>query len=137
VSVFGGRDVLTGRQIWHRKTVRTEMEAQIALGRLLEQADTDRRPDIRVTVAELLSRYMQTVEPDVSTRQTYEGYIQRTIVPALDSAEVRKVRGPVLDLLYARLRRCGDLAWSSWRASTSSTTRASCSVARATTGALR
>ena len=110
VSVFGGRDPLTGRQMWHRETVRTEKEAQIALGRLLERADTGRKPDARVTVAELLDRYMETAELDVSTRQTYEGYIRRTILPALGSAEVRKVRGPVLDMLYARLRRCGDLA---------------------------
>jgi hypothetical protein len=26
--------------------------------------------------------------------------------------ELRKVRGPVLDVLYARLHRCGDLACS-------------------------
>ena len=112
VSVFGGRDPLTGRQIWHRETVKTEKEAQIALGRLLERADTGRKPDARVTVAELLDRYMETVELDVSTRQTYEGYIRRTILPALGSTEVRKVRGPVLDMLYARLRRCGDVACS-------------------------
>jgi hypothetical protein len=44
--------------------------------------------------------------------QTYEGYIRRTILPALGSMELRKVRGPVLDMLYARLHRCGDLACS-------------------------
>jgi integrase len=51
-------------------------------------------------------------ELDRSTRQTYEGYIRRTILPALGSMELRKVRGPVLDMLYARLHRCGDLACS-------------------------
>ena len=34
-----------------------------------------------------------------STRQTYEGYIRRTILPALGLMELRKVRGPVLDTL--------------------------------------
>src|SRR5262249_32635075 len=42
----------------------------------------------------------------------YEGYIRRTILPALGSIELRKVRGPVLDTFYARLRRCGNLACS-------------------------
>ena len=33
-----------------------------------------------------------------------------TIKPALGSTQVRKVRGPILDTLYARLMRCGNLA---------------------------
>jgi hypothetical protein len=38
------------------------------------------------------------------------GYIRRTIKPALGSTQVRKVRGPLLDTLYVRLMRCGNLA---------------------------
>ena len=38
------------------------------------------------------------------------GYIRRTIKPAIGSTQVRKVRGPLLDTLYARLMRCGNLA---------------------------
>ncbi len=110
VHVYSGIDPLTGRQLRHRKTVKTEEEAQIALGRLLEDAATGRRPDTRVTVGELLDRYMEVAELDLSTRQTYEGYIRRTILPALGSIEVRKVRGPVLDTFYTRLRRCSNLA---------------------------
>ena len=36
-----------------------------------------------------------------------EGFIRRTIKPALGHLEVRKIRGPILDQLYARLKRCG------------------------------
>jgi hypothetical protein len=46
------------------------------------------------------------------TARAAAGYIRRTILPALGSMELRKVRGPVLDMLYARLHRCGDLACS-------------------------
>jgi hypothetical protein len=87
-----------------------EREAQIALGKLLEQAGAGRRPDTRVTVGEAVARYMEVAELDVSTRRTYEGYIRRTILPALGSIELRKIRGPMLDSFYARLRKCGDLA---------------------------
>ena len=45
----------------------------------------------------------------MSTRQTNDGFIRRTIKPALGPMKVRKVRGPILDQLYARLKRCGDL----------------------------
>ena len=61
-------------------------------------------------MAKLLDEYAAIAPWDVSTRQTNEGFIRRTIKPALGHMEVRKVRGPILDQLYARLKRCGDLS---------------------------
>jgi hypothetical protein len=58
----------------------------------------------------LLTRYLEIAELEPSTQVTYEGYVRRTIEPALGSLEVRKVRGPMLDTLYARLRRCSDVS---------------------------
>ena len=113
--VYAGTDPLTGRRLRFRQTVKTEEQAQILLGKLLEQVAEGRQPDTGVTVAELLRHYLVVAELDRSTRHTYEGYIRRTILPALGSMELRKVRGPVLDMLYARLRRCGDLACSGHR----------------------
>jgi integrase len=110
VHVYAGTDPLTGRELRHRQTVKTEEQAQILLGKLLAQVAEGRQPETGVTVAELLRRHMAVAELDRSTRQTYEGYVRRTILPALGSMELRKVRGPVLDMLYARLHRCGDLA---------------------------
>ncbi len=55
VSVLAGSDPLTGKQLWHRKTVRSEREAQIALGKLLELAEAERRPATRVTVGEAVA----------------------------------------------------------------------------------
>jgi integrase len=90
--------------------VKTQEQARIVLGRLLQQAADGRRPDSSVTVADVLARYMAVAELDPSTRETYDGYIRRTIVPALGSMKLRKVRGPVLDTFYARLRRCSNPA---------------------------
>jgi integrase len=110
VHVYAGTDPLTGRALRHRQTVKTEDRARIVLGRLLERASARQPPESGVTVGELLARYLEVAEFDVSTRETYEGYIRRTILPALGSTELRKLRGPVLDTFYARLRRCGNLA---------------------------
>lgn len=106
--MYSGTDPLTGRRLRHRETAKTRHQAQILLGKLLEQADAGRQPDSRVLVRELLTQYLGVAELEPSTRDSYEGYIRRTILPALGSTEVRKVRGPMLDTLYARLRRCGD-----------------------------
>ena len=52
VSVYAGTDPLTGRELRHRATAKTMQQAQIALGRLLEQADAGGRPESRVLVSE-------------------------------------------------------------------------------------
>jgi integrase len=110
VVVFAGYDPATRRRQYFKSTVRGETEAQIELGRLLAKASDGRRPESGVTVARLLEEYAPVAEWDVSTRQTNEGFIRRTIKPALGHLKVREVRGPVLDKLYARLKRCGDLS---------------------------
>jgi hypothetical protein len=61
VSVHSGSDALTGRELRHRETGRTRHQAQILLGKLLEQADAGRRPDSRVLVGELLAHYLEVV----------------------------------------------------------------------------
>ena len=110
VKVYAGIDPLTGREIRLRRTCKSERAAQIELGKLLAMAQAGRQPDSAVTVAQLLDQYVLTASWDVSTRVSNLGYIRRTIKPALGSTQVRKVRGPLLDTLYARLMRCGNLA---------------------------
>jgi integrase len=72
-------------------------------------AQAGRQPDWDVTMAQLPDQYLSTAWWDVSTRESNLGYIRRTIKPAIGSTQVRKVRGPLLDTLYARLMRCGNL----------------------------
>src|SRR5262249_48762698 len=107
---YAGTDPLTGREIRFRKTCKTERAAQIELGKLLAMAQSGRQPDSDVTVAQLLDQYVSTAGWDVSTRASNLGYIRRTRTPAPGSLQVRKVRGPILNTLYARLMRCGNLA---------------------------
>lgn len=110
VTVYVGTDPLTGRAIRLKATAKTEQQARIELGRLLKDASEGRTPKSAATVATLLEEYALVAPWDVSTRQTNEGFIRRTIKPALGHIEVRKIRGPILDQLYARLKRCGDLS---------------------------
>ena len=84
--------------------------SRIAFNCSARQARSGRQSDSGVTVAELLDAYVPVAGWDVSTEETNLGYIRRTIKPALGTREVRKVRGPLLDNLYARLQQCGNLA---------------------------
>jgi integrase len=110
ISVYVGTDPLTRRAIRLKATAKTEQQAHIELGRLLKEASEGRTPESHATVVKLLDEYAAIAPWDVSTRQTNEGFIRRTIKPALGHLEVRKVRGPILDQLYARLKRCGDVS---------------------------
>ena len=108
--VYAGVDPITQREIRLKATAKTEQQAYIELGRLLKEASEGRTPESGATMAKLLDEYAAIAPWDVSTRQTNEGFIRRTIKPALGHLEVRKVRGPILDKLYAELKRCGDLS---------------------------
>jgi integrase len=108
--VYAGVDPITQREIRLKATAKTEQQAYIELGRLLKQASEGRTPESGATMAKLLDEYAAIAPWDVSTRQTNEGFIRRTIKPALGHLQVRKVRGPILDKLYAELKRCGDLS---------------------------
>ena len=108
--VYAGVDPITQREIRLKATAKTEQQAYIELGRLLKEASEGRTPESDATVAKLLDEYAAIAQWDVSTRQTNEGFIRRTVKPALGHLEVRKVRGPILDQLYTRLKRCGDLS---------------------------
>ena len=108
--MYAGIDPITQREIRLKATAKTEQQAHIELGRLLKEASEGRTPESGATMAKLLDEYAAIAPWDVSTRQTNEGFIRRTIKPALGHLEVRKVRGPILDKLYAELKRCGDLS---------------------------
>jgi hypothetical protein len=73
--------------------VETEQQAQIVLGRLLEQASAGRRPDSGVTVAELLARYSETLSrlrqrcTDVTTHPAGSTVLlEASIAPAIPPA---------------------------------------------------
>ncbi len=113
VAVYVGRDPITRRQIYLRRTAKDLLQAQITLGKLLEQAQAGKEPESDATVGQLLGQYMPIAEWDVSTREGFEGYVRRTIRPGLGHLKVRRVQGPILDTFYARLKKCGDLACTS------------------------
>ena len=110
VHVFVGTDPITRRKVYLRQTAKDLTKAQILLGKLLEQAMAGKEPESGATVNQLLDQYVMVAEWDLSTRVGFEGYIRRTIRPALGHLKVRKVRGPILDTLYARLKKCSNLS---------------------------
>jgi hypothetical protein len=54
-----------------------------------------------------MDRYLEIADWDLSSRKANEVCLRRIIKPALGHLQVRKLRGPMLAMLYAQLKRCG------------------------------
>jgi hypothetical protein len=87
--VYAGKDPLTGRKTYLKETHPTREAAQRAKDRLVAQVEAERIPDQAATVAYLLDRWVEVAEHELSTRVTNEGYIRRTLKPALGDLPLR------------------------------------------------
>jgi hypothetical protein len=101
VKVYAGTDPLTGREIRLRRTCKTERAVKIELGKLLAQAVADASPT-------------RPVRADSRVGCIHPGE-QPRVHPPDDQTRPRVHPGPqgpraLLDTLYVRLMRCGNLA---------------------------
>jgi integrase len=115
VSVYGGVDQLTGKEIRLRETVaargskrETEREALRVQTKLLNQVDERRSPKTEATVNQLLDRWLEVIDVERKTRVGYVGKIEKHIRPTIGRLQVGRIRAETIDSLYAQLRRCRD-----------------------------
>ncbi len=110
VKVYAGEDPLTGRRHFLRETIpagpTAARDAEKARSRLLNQVDEQRNPRTKATVNQLMDRYLDVLDVDVTTRTSYEGYIRNHIRPLLGKLPIGKLTGETLDSFYTVLRRC-------------------------------
>jgi integrase len=107
VIVHAGHDPITGKRRNLTGTARTKREAQALRARLLNQVNEGKRPATDATVAQLLARWLEVADLAWSTRVTYQGYINRTILPALGDVPLRRLDTATLDRFYTTLRARG------------------------------
>jgi integrase/DNA-binding transcriptional regulator YhcF (GntR family) len=110
VRVYAGNDPLTGHRNYLLETIpagpKAEKEAEKARTRLLNRVDEQRAPRTKATVDQLMDRYFELLDVDVTTRTGYEGYIRNHIRPLLGKIQVGKLNGETFDSFYAILRTC-------------------------------
>jgi integrase len=107
VIVHAGHDPITGKRRNLTGTARTKREAQALRARLLTQVNEGRRPATDATVAQLLARWLEVADLAWSTRVTYQGYVDRVILPALGQIPLRRLDTATLDRFYTSLRARG------------------------------
>jgi integrase len=108
VRVYAGVDPLTGRDHYLREIAATPREAEEVRTRLLNQVDERRQPRSKATVGMLLDRWLEVADVEASTRNGYLSKIETHIRPTLGHLAISKVDTEVLELFYARLRRCRE-----------------------------
>ncbi|WP_235875203.1 tyrosine-type recombinase/integrase [Saccharopolyspora aridisoli] len=111
VRLYAGTDPVTGKQVYYRDTIQGTnkaawKKAENKLAEFQAKVAKQRSAQSSVNLAYALSEWMRTNELANSTRKTYEGYIDRTIVPALGETPVNKLSARILEGLYTELRRC-------------------------------
>lgn len=81
-----------------------DLEARLAV-----EVGAGEHCEARLTVAELLDRWLEQFGPDLSpkTLYVYRGYIDRLIVPRIGTIRLDKLTPAILDRLYRELREAG------------------------------
>ncbi|MCE3555508.1 site-specific integrase [Pseudonocardia sp. RS11V-5] len=106
VLVYAGVDPLTGKPHYLTESTLDEAEAQKILTRLLATVDAQRSPRTKANLESTLEAWLRTHDAEGTTLDTYRGYVNRTILPALGNVAIAKITPQVLEELYAELRRC-------------------------------
>ncbi|MPY78541.1 MAG: tyrosine-type recombinase/integrase [Actinophytocola sp.] len=110
VRVYAGVDPLTKKDHYLVETIpagpNAEREAEKVRTRLINQVDEQRNPRTKVTVAQLIEKYLSVANIDPGTRRGYERNLRNHVKPLLGSEQAGKVDAHILDLFYAELGRC-------------------------------
>ncbi len=110
LRVYLGHDPLTGKKRYASRTVRAgKREAQTALAEMITEAERGLTVRTTATVGELLSAWIEFASPDFSPKTVKEtrGYIDRSLMPALGSRPLTKLKPADLDAFYRRLLTSG------------------------------
>ena len=112
LRVFLGNDPLTGKKRYATRTLRSgKREAQRALAEMVTEAERGLTARTTATVGELLEAWFELAAPDFSPKTAKEtrGYLDRSLIPALGSTSLARLKPAELDAFYRRLLESGGV----------------------------
>src|SRR5260370_27899941 len=111
IAVPIGRDPITKRYQYRYEYAGTPEEAEAARERMVADVAAGRAPKTEATFGQLIDEVLEVISLDFTTLGMYQGYIERTIRPALAEYGVRHLEQhpDLLDKLYAALGPCRKL----------------------------
>lgn len=129
VTVYAGRDVLTGKARQLRETAKTYDDAKKVLTRLQRQVDEDNQPKSNITVRQAVEQWLEVAVLEETTRERYDDLIRLYVLPTFGHLQAARIDAELLERFYARLHRCREMCGTRPRAGhtcrplSSSTTR--------------
>ncbi|MGP3983784.1 hypothetical protein [Streptomyces sp. KR80] len=106
--MYVGRDPLTKKKIYVYEQAATLAEAEKARTKLLHHVDAQHHPKTQVTMAFLLDRWLGVAGLDETSYERAEGIIRNYLKPIFGDMKAGKLTAEMLELFYARLRRCRE-----------------------------
>jgi integrase len=106
VRVYAGLDPLTKKPIYLNGSANTSQEAEKVRTALLAKVDQQRHPKSRITVGQVIDRWMEIARHEESTRERNEIAIRMYLRPAFGEHQAAKLHAYSVELFYARLARC-------------------------------
>jgi hypothetical protein len=105
VAVPIGRDPITKRYSYAYEQAATLPDAEAVRDRMLADLEKGWAPKTEATFGTLIDEVLEAIRLDFTTFGMYQGYIERTIRPALAEYDMRHLEQhpELLDKLYARL----------------------------------
>jgi integrase len=101
VRAYAGYDRVSGKRLYLDETVppgpRAFKEAGRLRTKLLKHVDDKRNLSTRATVDQMLDRYLEVLDVEPTTRNTYESYIRNHIRPALGGLPLGKLDTETID----------------------------------------
>ncbi|WP_262062608.1 GntR family transcriptional regulator [Streptomyces sp. STR69] len=108
VRVYAGRDPLTKKDLYLHGQAGDPEAAEKLRTKLLHEVDEQRHPKSQVALSFLLDRWLGVAELDESSYERAEGLIRNYLKPTFGDLKASKLTAEMLELLYARLRRCRE-----------------------------
>jgi integrase len=112
VKVYAGVDPITKKDHYLSETVaagpHAEREAEKVRIRFLSELDERRNPRTKATLDQLLDRYLDVVELELTTLRGYRSKLDKHVRPPLGKVQVARIDAEALESLYASLRKCRE-----------------------------
>jgi hypothetical protein len=115
MRAYAGVDPITGKQrTISRRFKGTKRDMNKALAKFVTEVNEDEHATTKGTLGYLLERYIPELKRmgrAANTIESYEGYIQGNIIPAIGNVELRKLTPEILDHFYAQLQHQKAPSW--------------------------
>jgi integrase len=112
LRVYAGVDVLTGRDLYLKQTIKAGPDAMVLAQRNLQEfnrlVQEGRQSKTNASLRLLVERHLEVADIERRGKESLTCYLRKHIAPLLGEHPIGSINAQLLDSFYAELRRCRD-----------------------------